>query len=56
MSGTKNKKLLTIASPISGKAVSLDSVPDEVFSGVFLGTGALLYQTAVKYTVPLKGR
>ena len=55
MSGTKNKKLLTIASPISGKAVSLDSVPDEVFSGRILGDGCAIIPNSGKIYSPFEG-
>ena len=55
MSSTKNKKLLNINSPISGKAVPLDTVPDEVFSGRILGDGCAIIPDDGKIYSPIDG-
>ena len=36
---TEGKKSLTIMSPLNGKAVALEQVPDPVFSDKVLGDG-----------------
>ncbi len=49
------KKTFTIASPITGHAVSLDEVPDEVFSQRILGDGCAIIPTDNKIYSPVDG-
>ncbi len=52
----KNKKRLPpIASPISGRSVSLDCVPDEIFSGRILGDGCAVIPSDNKIYSPFDG-
>ncbi|MBR4071916.1 MAG: PTS glucose transporter subunit IIA, partial [Clostridia bacterium] len=52
----KNKrKPHSIASPISGRSVSLDKVPDEVFSGRILGDGCAVIPSDNKIYSPFDG-
>ena len=48
-------KLLNICSPLNGKAVSLDSVPDPVFSGRVLGDGCAVIPSDGKIYSPVNG-
>ncbi len=57
MKGMKMAKTLTtIHSPISGKAVSLDTVPDPVFSDRVLGDGCAIIPADNKIYSPVNGR
>jgi len=55
MKRKNNKAPLIIASPLSGRAVSLDSVPDEVFSGRILGDGCAVIPSDNKIYSPVDG-
>ena len=48
-------KLLNICSPLNGKAVSLDSVPDPVFSDRVLGDGCAVIPSDGKIYSPVNG-
>ena len=48
-------ELLKICSPLNGKAVSLDSVPDPVFSGRVLGDGCAVIPSDGKIYSPVNG-
>ncbi len=52
MSGKERRKIL---SPISGKIISLDNVPDEVFSGRILGDGCAIEPDDGKIYSPVDG-
>ena len=49
------RKLLKICSPLNGKAVSLDSVPDPVFSDRVLGDGCAVIPSDGKIYSPVNG-
>ena len=49
------EKRLQICSPLNGKAVSLDSVPDPVFSDKVLGDGCAVIPDDGKIYSPLNG-
>ena len=52
----KTKKISeTLASPMSGRVISLDDVPDEVFSGRVLGDGYAVSPTDGKVYSPVDG-
>lgn len=55
MSSKINKKLIAVASPLKGKAVSLDSVPDPVFSEKVLGDGCAVIPENGKIYSPVDG-
>lgn len=51
----EEKKINTLLSPISGKVVSLDSVPDKVFSEKLLGDGCAVIPDDGKIFSPVDG-
>lgn len=55
MKSKESKKPLSIASPLSGRSVSLDQVPDEVFSGRILGDGCAVIPSDNKIYSPVDG-
>lgn len=55
MKNQKKKRANSIASPISGRSVSLDKVPDEVFSGRILGDGCAVIPSDNKIYSPFDG-
>lgn len=56
MRGKENKKTFSIASPLSGKAVSLETVPDEVFSQKVLGDGCAVIPADGNIYSPVDGK
>ena len=52
--GSKSDKI-NILSPLNGKAVSLDSVPDDVFSGRVLGDGCAVIPSDGMIYSPIDG-
>ncbi len=55
MKNQKKKRPDGIASPISGRSVSLDKVPDEIFSGRILGDGCAVIPSDNKIYSPFDG-
>ncbi|MBQ8514082.1 MAG: PTS transporter subunit EIIC [Ruminococcus sp.] len=55
MSNTTNTKVLGILSPLSGKVVSLENVPDPVFSEKVLGDGCAILPKDGKIYSPVNG-
>lgn len=53
--GLFNKKKEAFVSPMSGKLVSLDQVPDEVFSQRMMGDGFAVDLTSGRVTAPMSG-
>jgi len=54
--GKSKAKTVEIASPLSGKVVSLAEVPDEAFSQGFMGPGAAILPTSGIVTAPFDGK
>lgn len=52
---TKTNRL-EIASPITGKAVELEQVPDEAFAGKHMGEGVAIEPTEGKLVAPFDGK
>ena len=46
-----NKNVKSVFAPINGKVISLDEVPDPVFSDRVLGEAVPLYLKTEKFTV-----
>lgn len=55
MKKKEKRKALTISSPLTGHSVPLDQVPDEVFSGRYLGDGCAIIPTDNKIYSPVDG-
>lgn len=55
MRSGKNNKTICIASPLNGKTVSLDNVPDPVFSEKVLGDGCAIIPADGKIYSPVNG-
>ncbi|WP_438434498.1 PTS sugar transporter subunit IIA [Gorillibacterium sp. sgz500922] len=52
---TKQPPLIEIAAPLTGKAVSLAEVPDEAFSGGFMGEGIAIEPSEGLLVAPFDG-
>ena len=52
---TEDKKSLTIMSPLNGKAVALEQVPDPVFSDKVLGDGCAVIPDDGRIYSPVNG-
>ncbi|MGN1412039.1 MAG: PTS transporter subunit IIBC [Oscillospiraceae bacterium] len=55
MKNTREKKGINIKSPLNGTIISLDDVPDEVFSQRILGDGCAIIPTDGKIYSPIDG-
>lgn len=55
MKSTENKKVLKITAPLSGKIITLDEVPDPVFSDRVLGDGCAVIPDDGKIYSPVDG-
>lgn len=55
MADTKIKKVISILSPLDGKVIPLDKVPDPVFSDKVLGDGCAIVPTSNKIYSPVDG-
>ena len=55
MFGIFKKKPLEIKSPVDGKVVDLESVPDEVFANKLVGDGVAIIPQNGEFTAPIDG-
>jgi len=53
--GIFKKKPLEIKSPVDGKVVDLESVPDEVFANKLVGDGVAIIPQNGEFTAPIDG-